>query len=257
MASFNFGATDSGTDLTARLAAASAGVFSNGSALVNGVFQITRQAAPDGPFNALTIGTNPVDSDGVALLPGALDLSLIGTPPNTHQSLGVTDIRFGRLVAENAFGSEFLSLAVPLQAQYYSDINNGFVLNTADNCSTLAIANLTLFNNIEAGQTDGDIQITAGNSTTASLIDGNALVAGIQFSSGDAGLSFTAPGVAGYTDINVGASGLPFLLFDWDSDGNHDNNPPTARATFGAYQGDDRIIYKQECFGLNPPAACP
>ncbi len=257
MSNFNFGATDGSTNLSARLTATTTGAFNNGSALVNAQLRLLRQASPDGPFDPLIIGALPTDSDGVTLVAASLDLSLNGTAPATHQSLGSTAVRFGRLVAENAFGSEFLALAMPLQAHYYSDINNGFVLNTSDNCTTLAVSNLTLFNNVEAGQTDGDIQITAGNTTTATLTDGNGAVAGIQFSSGDAGLGFSAPNVAGYTDVDVDASVVPFLRFDWDGDGVHDNDPPTVRATFGAYRGDDRIIYRQECFGLNPPAACP
>ena len=257
MTNFNFGATDGSSNLTARLGAATSGAFNNGSALVAGQFQLARQAVPDGPFDPLSVGALPTDSDGVTLLATDLDLSLAGSPPATHQALGNTAIRFGRLFAENAYGSEFLPLAMPVQAQYFSDINNGFVLNGGDNCTTLAVSDLTLFNNVESGQTDGDIQITAGNTTTATLTDGNGIVAGSQFGNGDAGLRFSAPNVAGYTDVDVSAAGLPFLMFDWDNDGNHDNNPPTVRATFGTWRGDDRIIYKQECFGLNPPAACP
>ena len=253
-AQMNYGATDSGTDYTARLVVAGSGVFNNGVANAGADLRLTRNTAPDGPLAALAVGVAPVDSDGVIL--DAYDLSLDGGP-DTHRKVGQTEVRFGRLAIENAYGSEFLPLGVPLYAQFWTGPGTGFALNTGDNCTPTAIGALRLDNNVETNQTDGDIQIQAGATTSASLGDGNGALAGTELGSGDAALSFTAPNVTGYTDITVDASAIPYLRFDWDGDGNHDNDPPTARATFGSFRGDDRIIYWQECFGLDPGQPCP
>ncbi len=254
MAQMNYGGTNAGTDLTARLSVTSNGAFNNGLASVSAETQLQRNAGPDGPFSAFRLGIAPSDNDGVIM--DSYDLALSGGA-TTHRQVGQTDLRFGRAVMENAFGSEFLSLKVPLTIEYFVDANNGFAKNGADACSTLAPSDLTLFNNIEAGQTDGTIQITATNSTTATMLDGNAGMAGNQVTAGDANLEFSSPDAPGYTDINLDVSGADYLQFDWNNDGNHDNNPPTARATFGSFRGDDRIIYWQECFSLSPPALCP
>ena len=261
--SFGFAAINdpggAGQPLTTRLGfGAVSGSFNNGSGVLSLPMQISRLASADGPFADTRIGAQPVDSDTVSLLAADLNLDPALSGGNTHAQLTSANLRFGRAIIENAFGTEFLSLDVPLFTQYYSSVNSGFVVNTIDNCSTFTLPNLTLSNTIEAGQVDGDIQITAGNTTTASMTnDGSAGVAGQQVANGDAGLNFSAPGVAGYTDMDVNVTVSPYLLFDWDGDSNHDNNPPRARATFGSFRGDDRIIYWQECFGLNPPAACP
>jgi hypothetical protein len=246
------------TPLTARLLPGMlAGAFTNGTADLTVPMSISRAATPDGAFSDMRVGVIPTDTDTVTLLNSALNLDPGVTGAATHAQLVSTDIRFGRAVVDNAFGSEFLSLSVPMLTQYYMDANNAFVTNNNDDCSTHAINNLTLFNDQEGGQTDGDIQIQPGLSTTATLTDGDAMTAGNQVDNGDAGLTFTAPLAPGYTDINLDVSAFGYLQFDWDGNGNHDNNPPTARATFGSFRGDDRIIYWQECFGLNPPAQCP
>jgi hypothetical protein len=66
---------------------------------------------------------------------------------------------------------------------------------------------------------------------------------------GAAGLSFSAPGSGntGYIDISGNFSALPWLLFDWDHDGSHDDSA-SARVSFGVYQGNNRQIYWREVY---------
>ncbi len=239
-----FGAVDdpagTPTALTSRLREDSvSGGFSNGAANIDAALRILRTGGTDGPFSKLAVGVKPVDKDGVALASGALDLDPTLSGGNTHQRIGTTDVRQGRVVLENAFGSQFQDLAVPLYAQYYAGPASGFVTNGADNCTAIGTALLDLGNNQQnPAQGVATIAVGAG-STTAS-------VANDPMAAGRAGLSLSAPNDSGYVDIGMNLSTLPWLQYDWDGNGVHDNNPPTARATFGSYRGDDRIIYWRE-----------
>ncbi len=47
--------------------------------------------------------------------------------------------------------------------------------------------------------------------------------------------------------MSVDLSSLSWLLFDWDGDGNHDNDPQ-GRATFGIYRGRPNLIYLRETY---------
>ncbi len=64
----------------------------------------------------------------------------------------------------------------------------------------------------------------------------------------------SAPGVGNQGSVLVTpllTSGIvleqPWLQFDWDNDGNHDNDP-SATATFGIYKGNDSTIYLRELY---------
>lgn len=154
-------------------------------------------------------------------------------------SVGATNMRFGRLFLQNAFGSELLPLSMPMRTQYYVDVNTGFVTNLQDNCTS--VTTLTLSNNLPP-------PVTGGTGVTKT-INGSITTTGTfaAMASGDAGFSFSAPGAGGdgYVDVTVDLSALPWLQFDWDGNGTHDNFP-LGRATFGVYQGSPRHIYLRE-----------
>src|ERR1035437_525820 len=122
--------------------------------------KFARLSAPDGPYgdgstNILKIGGKPLDSDGVTIPPrnlaptlndkldcvnldvttGAEDTTCNPGPieTNLRRKLFPTTVRFGRLQTQNMYGSERLPLAIPLQAQYWS---NGYFINNADDSYT-------------------------------------------------------------------------------------------------------------------------
>ena len=168
---------------------------------------------------------------------------IAGSPVN----LGQTEMRFGRLNIDNVYGSELVSLNMPLQAQYYDGSN--FIVNPDDGCTALTASELVLSNNVEAAQTDGDIQIQPGIVSVATIANSPLLL-------GDAGLSFCPPGNpactpasgnAGYIDVGVDLSTLPHLQFDWNGDGNYDDDP-FGRVTFGIYEGNSRQIYYRQIY---------
>jgi MSHA biogenesis protein MshQ len=161
----------------------------------------------------------------------------------TIAALTGANLRFGRLTIGTAFGSELLPLEVPMQTEFFS--GSGFVLNTDDSCTSLLNTDLILSSAVEALQTDGDVSV-GGGSTTANIANAPLVL-------GKAGLSFSAPGTGNTGDVDITidlgtvAPGLdmPWLQYDWDGNGTHDNNPQ-GRAAFGLYSGNSEYIYIRE-----------
>jgi len=238
LAQMNYGATNNNTDYSVRTVASSSGNFTNGIAAVTATISLTRQSVTQVPLTAYTIGIAPQDSDAVLL--ANYNLALSGGS-NTHGSLGQTELRFGRGIINNAFGSEFVALSVPWLAQYYNTVQSGFITNTDDSCTPLSTSILDLSNS-GSNPAQGVSSISIGSGTTTATVNNNPV------SSGDANLIFSPPSSPGFTDIDINFSTFDYLQFDWDNNGTHDNNPPTVRATFGSYRGDDRIIYWKELF---------
>ena len=270
LADMNYGATDAGNNLTARLGVASAGVFAAGIAPVTATLSLLRNAVPDGVYNNIQLGIVPADSDGATLLPSALDLTLDGGP-STHSLLGQTDIRYGRLNLQNNFGSELLTLTMPLTAEYYLDATAEFITNVDDSCTTRAPANVLLYNDqeVKAGRAVGNpvININGGNNTTLTGIS--------PFIGGQATMTFTAPGVEGYVDVEVQTPGWlqssidgidqgiqgpglhcnpalavsdPAFIAGCVADGNIVDEIPLSRGNFGIFKGSDNIIYMRETY---------
>jgi len=214
----------------------------NGVMVITDTARISRNTTADGPF-LLDIGLAPVDEDLVKL--ASYDMDVDATPPNDHALIATTQIRFGRISLSNTFGSELQALSMPLNAEYFNGTH--FVPNFDDSLTPLTTAGFVLSSAIELGQTDGDVQVVAGK--TSQLTFNNALLAG------NGGLSFCPPGNpactpeagnAGFIDVRLDLSTLPYLQFDWDGNGVVED--PLARATFGIFSGNSRQIYYRQIF---------
>lgn len=171
------------------------------------------------PFNSnIEVSFDVTDSDGVAYT---------GNPFAFNIDFRVGDfpaIRHGRLLLTSVVGSELLPLQVPLQAQYYLGAAEGWQVNTDDACTTPAT---------------GDFTLTPGTLSS---------VGSVSFSAGTGYVELAAPGAGNTGTEDVTGTGTDaWLQYDWDGDGSHDNNP-AARATFGLYQGNERVIYIRENF---------
>jgi MSHA biogenesis protein MshQ len=184
--------------------------------LGNDQFSYVRDAnALIAPFNSdIRLPVNSVtDSDGVS----ANDLPLSFTPESI-------EVRYGRLVLQNAYGPENLPLTIPLQTEYYDGSN--FILNSLDNCTNYTFNNLTL-SNYQGNLLSGDT-IASGGGTLLSGT-GNAI-------------ELSAPGVGhdGSVDLeyDLDAAGLSWLK--------PGGNNPTAKVTFGIFKGNPRLIYMRE-----------
>lgn len=167
------------------------------------------------PFTSdIQLRVNSVtDSDGIV----ATDL------PQSFIPAG-TEIRYGQLLLQNAYGPETLPLTISVLSEYYD--GTAFVLNTLDNCTPYDFLNLSQ-DSYQGNLISGD--------TTASGSD--TLLSGIGNS-----LSLSAPG--------VGHDGSVDLSYDLDAAGlswlKPGGNNPTAKATFGIFKGNQRLIYMRE-----------
>ncbi len=272
IADMNYGASSAATNLTARLNAASSGVFVAGVAPVQVTLSLDRNAAPDGQFASLQLGIAPDDGDTVpvTLLTAALDLSLDGGP-ESHVEIGSTDIRYGRLTSQNSFGSELLAQIMPVRLEYYLNSMAEFVINIDDSCTPLTTADILLYNDQDpkAGRVVGNNLISINGAATSSLTAVAPIVNGVS------SLSFSAPGAEGYVDVEIQtpsyllsdfdgidqglqgpgahctpglAAGDPALIAGCIADAILVDDVPISRASFGIFKGSENVIYIREVY---------
>jgi hypothetical protein len=150
---------------------------------------------------------------------------------------------WGRLALSNANGSELLPLTLPLTAQYYN--GSTFVTSANDNCTTPTLSMFSLSNpSTSNGATQlGSATMTVGTGNSAASLLNSPVVNGLG------GLTFSSPGAGntGYINVSSNFSSLPWLLYNWNQAG-LGNTSPTAVATFGVYQGSNKVIYFKEMY---------
>jgi hypothetical protein len=195
------------------------------------------RASQTAPFNAsLSLAASVGDSDGVTHVGNPYMHSAIGFDDGNVATTHDAAIYFGRLRLANAAGAETRPLPIPLSAQIWN--GQGFVLNSADNCTALTAPSLAYFS-----QT-ADNRLASGE-TTASF--NNPLIGG------DANLRLSAPGAANFGYLDLAAGAPSWLRYNWDGvdqagDGNLFDDNPRARAAFGKRGGSDRVIIRREVF---------
>ncbi|WP_042146897.1 MULTISPECIES: DUF6701 domain-containing protein [unclassified Pseudoalteromonas] len=189
---------------------------------------LAKAATPDGHFNMADIIMTIIDSDGVEFI--ADDLDQNPTLPNpsvyTGTKLGSTiDLRYGRLILENSYGSELEDILVPLKAEYWDYITNEFKYNTLDGCTGYLQANLN--------------PLAPNGSHVVLGVDGTLTSGGYPTGFG---LSLEKSNVV--KSVEVEYSVPAYLQFDWKGDSSQLN--PRATIQFGRYRGNDRVIYWRE-----------
>lgn len=260
MASLGLGARSGATNLTARVdnALVPGGGFANGVANLTAVTGIRRASpdAPDGPYPGTQFGIAPNDADGVQMQSFDLDVDNDATPEHLAIA-GTTELRYGRLALQNAYGPVGQALPIPIQTQYWN--GSAFVVNADDNCTTLARANIAL-------------------AFTGTISACNTFVqqANLAFASGTATLTLSAPGTGNtgtvlltpqlgtaagtYCPASPGgtaaatASPAVYLLGRWDDAANPDadantsyDDKPSGQAGFGLYGSQPRnFIFLRE-----------
>jgi MSHA biogenesis protein MshQ len=162
-----------------------------------------------------------------------------------------TTQRFGRLVLDNAFGSELLPLNIPVRAEYFD--GDDFINNTDDVCSTYRAGDVTL-NEVAVAPTD---TLEPGDTTVSLPAAATALVNGL--SNPASPLVVDAPGAGNTGNLDAvmdmsttSGSDQEWLRFDWDgidnapADGDLYDDDPKSRISFGIYSGPDEFIYIRE-----------
>jgi MSHA biogenesis protein MshQ len=185
------------------------------------------RTSPVAPFDAeIALSFDLLDTDGVAWT-GVNAFGQASAGAGIAFDYG-KEMRFGRIALSSAHGSEILTLQVPLRAEYFD--GSTFMSNAADAFTLLSTSDLNLTLN------------PGGLATSPSIVNSPLVL-------GDAGLRMSSPGVGntGTADLvyDLSSAGLSHLLFDWDGDLSHDDDP-TARVTFGVSTGDDPVIFMRE-----------
>jgi len=259
----SFGAenADNGVDLSSRLSfltgSWASGIYTLTTA--NGTFARPTAAIADptwGSYESLDIGLTVNDSD-VTTSPKVKDAemnpSAAGGTSFSYKKLSGSPLRMrlGRIILQNAYGSELLDLPMSLTAEYWD--GGGWVKNTADQCTT----GIALLPPVDPTATDGLIPaelcawetVSGGSSGLGCPISGTSANGFKQpplaIDGGDFNLNFKAPGSGNAGALDIKATVPDYLKFNWKGEGDTD---PTARATFGIYKGNSKFIYIRELY---------
>jgi len=238
--------TTSATNLTSRMQLTSlTGTWSSGQFVASAALNLARSSAPDGPYTTTKVGVTISDTDSVSLRSADITFDSDANGSNDALLFGQSAFYFGRLRLDDAFGPETANLNVSFQTDYWT--GSIWSRNTADSCTTIATSAISYPNgaiNVVANRT---VTVGAGSTTgNYTSLAGSA----VNFSTGDAGHYFSAPG-SGKTGsflVDVDLTSYAWLRFDWNNDANYSNDTalPSARYTFGTYRGNDRTLFWQD-----------
>lgn len=223
-------------------------------------------AQPDGPFRNLQIAFNPLDSDGVSLPVTALnvDVDTLATEPGSplFALIDEHDFYYGRMLINNAFGSEFEPLAITLRVEYFD--GERFITNNQDDCTFINASELSFV----SGSFTGDLVEVSNEPGIVSPDEStfhDGQIQGLQAATSpvDAPLTInpTADNAVGTVDIELDltALGLDYLRFEWlgvsDGDTADDDfdEMPRAQIEWGQFRSHDRIIHWQEVYNAPTP----
>ncbi|MEM7257726.1 MAG: DUF6701 domain-containing protein [Pseudomonadota bacterium] len=212
---------------------------------------------PDGPYTSLQLGIRVAGSgaDSIEFLSSDLDLNAStsgdcssGSTCNAVALGSSVSLIFGRIFAKDAHGPETAALAVPLTIQQWN--GSTFVDHENDSCTRIGMSTVRFDGN--SLSSDASRTVAVGSSTSTGSFSSFTPAVDFGYVSGDAGLSFSAPGAGntGQISIDIDLSTLPWLRSDWNNDGDYanDTSVPTFNVNFGNYRGHDRIIHWQEIF---------
>lgn len=202
-------------------------LWSAGQWVINDSYAFSKLVSPDGPYDSFKLKAAIADPDG-------------GTFVSATNETNTTRIRSGQLRMFNAYGSELLSLPVPLEARYWN--GTAYVTNTLDSCTTLNLSSIAMSNytgNLAACETQ--ISPTTTQTLSAGKLPGNGLVLSKpgQGNSGSVQLSLNVGSTAsGSTCVSSTSSAATAANRPWFG------SNPSARATFGVYKSP--LIYLRE-----------
>jgi hypothetical protein len=249
------------TSLSSRVpSGTSTGTWLAGTANFTVDFPVTRAASPDGPFESVRVGILPVDADGVTLRTADLNLDTdVPSNGNDRVLVGSTKIRFGRLRVGSVNGSQLVPLRVPVAVDYWAQQGPGsgfFVINTDDQCTSLAATNIEMTNFTGNLGPIGPCRMMLNSLTTLQAGRGNFQLSppGANISGSVSLRAHLGATGAGEACVNGGSptkqttvgAGMPYLQGDWTG-AVYDQNP-VGRGTFGTFPGSTEVIFIREIF---------
>ena len=204
----------------------------------------TRLLPPQAPLTQLEIGILPTDSDGVTVTSSDLNLDVNNDTSDDFVSLGMFELRYGRLVLSDAFASEVVNLPAPFYTEYFNGTH--WQLHSDDSCTTISFNTITYPSGTIDTVSNRTVSV-GGGQVTGSYSQTDAT--SVLFIDGQTEHSFSAPGAGntGAFNTQIDLTDRLWLSFDWDNDGNYNEiTLKPANYTFGSYRGHDRVIYWQE-----------
>lgn len=195
----------------------------------------------EGPYKDYHLGIQINDGEGGEYYSTIADSSLSNVnTARPYYDYGSARLVFGRFKLTNISGAVVDPLAIEGRAEFWN--GNQFVTNTDDSCTVVKAVDFN--DNVETDDIDVNLQPASGSEAILSqgrLQDPEKLLTN-QFAWLAPESAKTSNEVESFTfEVNV----LPFLEYDWDADGNYEDDPQ-AEGTFGIYRGSDRQIYWQE-----------
>lgn len=198
----------------------------------NNQFTFSKTSTLVSPFETSLVVSTLSDSDGVAAT-SSLPLTFNPLAPDSS----AFKVYSGRLALDNANGSESSVLTMPFYMQYWN--GSAYALNTSDNCSSLSTGYLQM----NGAASWNGVKLRTGSTTTATATTAATLSPAVV-TQGSGAIQFSAPNASGWVDVAAGSS-LPL----WMQDLAQTSGLNPARASFGYYRGNDRLIYRREVFG--------
>lgn len=241
---------NNGTNLGARLQVPSVDWANGALDLTTNLAVFSREASPDGPFASLQLGVGLInDPDNRPLAGRNMNAATTGDCAGSNSCNAIAlgsprNMRFGRLRLDDAFGPETVNLPVNFATEYWA--GSFWAVSNGDGCTEIPRTAISY----PAGNiaVDGNRTVALGGGSTLGNY-GSLQPTEVVFTNGNAGHFFTAPSPGtGSFQVNVNLTTMPWLRFDWNQDGNHNNDTalPPANIGFGQYRGHDRIIYWRE-----------
>src|SRR5690606_25923770 len=181
----------------------------------------------------------------------------------TAKMLGTPRIlRFGRLRLDDAFGPETVNLPVNFATEYWistpsNPASPGFwAPSLTDSCTRIPLEKIAFDSIGSTIDTPANRTVSWSGGSTQGIfqhLQNEPTADHVLFNEGSGNLYFSAPGAQRPANsptfpVFVNLDEIPWLRFDWNQDGNHNNDTalPPANIGFGQYRGHDRIIYWRE-----------
>lgn len=205
-------------------------------------FSMNRDASsglvPEAAFENTLIAINPIDSDGVQSN-GSEIITMAGSPQNFTR-LDTTDFYFGRLVVENAYGSELRPLPVWAHSQYCAAVVSSVCSQWVDLSKAAMNDSCTKFSLSAPADTEVAAYWLGGNTFASAT---QALFRPFDLTQNRGGSAWLMRYIGGDDAVRVDVPALgsttietwhPYLLLQ------------QGEISFGSYRGHDRIIYWRE-----------